>query len=87
MIEVTMVERRIMRTPRPVSKERQKIIAFHFSSLDSLLLQTILAALFKFSGPSLEPPWGSFVLRRNWFAPHIDQVEELLIMMEDGFQK
>lgn len=42
VIEVTMVERRIMRTPRPVSNEKIKDIAFYFSSLDFSLPQTIL---------------------------------------------
>lgn len=81
-----MVERRIMRTPRPVSNERQKIL--HFTFLPWIPYCCKLYCFeFKCSHPSLGPQWSSFVLRRNGFAWRKDQVGELLIMMKDGFQK
>ena len=55
VIEVTMVERRIMRTPRPVSNERQKIS--HFTLLPWIPYCCKLYCFeFQFSHPSLWAP-------------------------------
>lgn len=80
-----MVERRIIRTPRPVSNERQKILHVTLLPWDpySCNLYCLFIQLFR------SVPWapGGFLsTKMELVCWHKDQVQETLMMMKGGIQ-